>query len=252
MVRDLTSNWGKLDGSIPADQQVDNWVPWTNAGTSHLLRFLQQKNHPTTEKKWSLVSLLTLMSSAWTRAGAVGANTQEPMTYPTGMPQPDGMPTRPDAQTSWKFRREFTWSIVDNTASASQWWDATGWTYSNPKYTGATFAAGTGLDSIVCAVNNFGQDDVVKMAGAGNAYNGYCIRGLRYTTQGWQDVWHATKCVVTFGAPVTTKRDVGASEAIDEKWEVKSECPPFLFFPSSPVGQILAHFDSQSWLRGDQ
>lgn len=190
MVRDLTSNWGKLDDSIPADQQVDNWVPWTDA--------------------------------AWTRAGAVGVNTQEPKTYPTNMPQPDGMPTRPDDQTSWKFRREFTWSIVDNTASASQWWDATGWTYSNPKYTGATYAAGTGLDSILCAVNNFGQDDVVKMAGAGRAYNGYCLRGPRYTTQGWQDVWHVTKCVVTFGAPVTTKRDVGASEATEEKWEVKN------------------------------
>lgn len=174
------------------------------------------------------------------------------MTYPTTMPEPEGMANRPDDMTSWKFRREYAWSIVDNSASAASWWDATGWTYSNPTYNAAAYSAGTGLDSIVCAINNFGQDDVVKMAPTGassRAYNGYCIRGPRYNTQGWQQVWHVTKCNVAFGAPATTKRDGGVGEGFDERWEVKSECPPPLYFsvPARLSHQLSRYLDSQSW-----
>ncbi|KAK3935355.1 hypothetical protein QBC46DRAFT_422792 [Diplogelasinospora grovesii] len=57
--RDLSSNWGRLDPTILADQKFDNWVAWTD--------------------------------SAWTTAGDRNGNTQRPALYPSAMPDPDGM-----------------------------------------------------------------------------------------------------------------------------------------------------------------
>ncbi|KAI0099451.1 hypothetical protein F4814DRAFT_456211 [Daldinia grandis] len=56
--------------------------------------------------------------------------------YLNNQPDPDGMDSRPNSQTSWLFRRNYTWSLVEDTADTSQWWDATGRAFVSGSYTG--------------------------------------------------------------------------------------------------------------------
>ncbi|GAP93031.2 putative chitin- type 1 [Rosellinia necatrix] len=187
MVGDLSTNWGKLDPTldIPEDDRVDNWLNWRTD------------------------------TAAWTTEEAVGANEQRPVKYENRQPEPDGMPDRPNAETSWLFRRNYTWSIVEDTDDAGQWWGATGRAFLGGGYSGPS-----GWDAVLCALNTFGQDDIYKMAAD---YNGYCLRGPQYNTKGWQYVYHAARCKITFGTTTNTKRDVNGSEAVgaDEEWRIK-------------------------------
>ncbi|KAF3058357.1 hypothetical protein GL218_05328 [Daldinia childiae] len=187
MVGDLSTNWGQLDPTLGLDdsQKVDNWLKWRAD------------------------------SDSWTTVKAVGANTQRPVTYPNNQPNPDGMATRPDSQTSWLFRRNYTWSLAEDTADASQWWGATGRAFVTKSYTGPA-----GWDSVLCALNTFGQDNLFKID-VTSGYNGYCLRGPQYTTKGWQYVYHAAQCKITFGT--VTKRSINGSEAVDveDEWGVR-------------------------------
>jgi hypothetical protein len=128
------------------------------------------------------------------------------------MPPPEGMASRPNTQTSWMFRRNYTFSVIDNSAQASQWWDTTGHTFASAGNRGP----GT-PDSIICALNNFGQDDLFQVAGG--KYNGYCLRSDRFTDRnGWPNIFHAGRCKITFGSTSTKKKRAGA-----DAWEVLSE-----------------------------
>ncbi|KAK8050311.1 chitinase A1, partial [Apiospora phragmitis] len=196
MVGDLSTNWGQLDPtlSLPADQKVDNWVKWRAD------------------------------SAKWTTEAGVNANDQRPVTYPNVQPDPDGMAGRPNAQTSWLFRRNYTWSLAEDTADASAWWGAIGApTFANPSYSGPG-----GWDSILCALNTFGQDTLFRIDGTAQ-YNGYCLRGPQYTTKNWQYIYHAARCQITFGAATTKKRGVLENEpvAADDQWHVQGKLISF-------------------------
>ncbi|ETS88166.1 hypothetical protein PFICI_01994 [Pestalotiopsis fici W106-1] len=195
MVGDLSTNWGQLDPTldIKDEDRVDNWFRWR-------------------EDK-----------EIWTAASAQGANEQRAVTYPNRQPDPDGMTTRPNAQTSWLFKRNYTWSLADSTSNANAWWDATSRSFATTSYTGPT-----GWDAVLCALNTFGQDKIYKIGGTKD-YNGYCLRGPQYTTKGWQNVYHAARCKITFGTTTTTttttttKRDINSNDtagAADE-WSVQ-------------------------------
>ncbi|KAI1104572.1 putative bacteriodes thetaiotaomicron symbiotic chitinase [Jackrogersella minutella] len=186
MIGDLSTNWGQLDPTLDLtdSQKVDNWRNWrTDSG------------------------LWTTASTAKTP----GANKQRPVLYPNNQPDPDGMDTRSNAETSWLFRRNYTWSLAEDTADASQWWGATGRSFINKAYTGPA-----GWESVLCAINTFGQDKLFKMVGK-SGYNGYCLRGPTYTTKGWQYVYHAAQCKITFGS--VTKRGITASTG--DEWSVQ-------------------------------
>jgi hypothetical protein len=131
------------------------------------------------------------------------------------MPPPEGMDDQDSPETSWMFRRNYTFSVVDNSAQASQWWDTTGHTFASAGNRGP----GT-PDSIICALNTFGQDDLFRVAGG--SYNGYCLRNERYTDKnGWPNLPRASRCKITFGS-TSTKKKRDATDA----WEVLSEsCP---------------------------
>ncbi|KAI1658123.1 putative bacteriodes thetaiotaomicron symbiotic chitinase [Daldinia decipiens] len=188
IVGDLSTNWGRLDPTLGLDdsQKVDNWRRWradTNWWTT------------ITDKKASV-------------------NQQRPVKYFNVQPKPDGM-DQPEPQTSWLFRRNYTWSLVEDTADASQWWGATGREFVTKSYRGPS-----GWDSVLCALNTFGQDNLFKID-AGSDYNGYCLRGPQYTTKGWQYVYHVARCKITFGT--VTKRGINGSKAAgtEDEWSVR-------------------------------
>jgi hypothetical protein len=133
--------------------------------------------------------------------------------YPNDMPPPEGMSNRQSMKESWMFRRNYTWSVIDNSAQANQWWGTTGHTFATAGYSGPP-----GSDSILCALNTFGQNDVFKLP---SEWNGYCVRNEKYTVRsaGWQNVPRTSRCLITFGSSTTKKR----SEADHEGWEVLSK-----------------------------
>lgn len=134
--------------------------------------------------------------------------------YPDDVPPPEGMPQRPNRQTSWLFRRNYTWFVIDNSAQASQWWDATGHSFTSARNKGPP-----GHDSILCALNTFGQDDLFKFP---PDFNGYCVRNEKYNEGwGWQQVPRTSRCLITFGASTKKKKRDEAND--DDAWEVLSE-----------------------------
>lgn len=105
-------------------------------------------------------------------------------TYDSDQPIPVGFKkaTRPaDVSQSWVFKRNFTFSVTDDGAPASAWWDATSLapTDDGVKLVGA----GIDYNSIICAVNIWGQDDYYQypVNSFGETYNAYCYRDDRGT-----------------------------------------------------------------------
>jgi hypothetical protein len=129
---------------------------------------------------------------------------------------------RTNEYVSWMFRRNYTWSIIDNSAQASQWWGVTGREFNNKKY-----KPRPGHDAILCALNTFGQDDLFRMP----KYNGYCLQATTHVSYHWPAIPQIGRCLITFAPPTTTtttKRSDG-SEYYDG-WEVLSKwlCPESL------------------------
>ncbi|KAL2116052.1 hypothetical protein VTJ04DRAFT_10307 [Mycothermus thermophilus] len=183
LVSNLVSNWGKLDPTIPNDKKKDNWVEWKTP-------------------------------RPWTSQTRLGDNENRPVTYPNRMPPPEGMVGRTDEYVSWMFRRNYTWSIIDNSAQSSQWWGVTGREFNNKKY-----KPRPGHDAILCALNTFGQDDLFRMP----KYNGYCLQAGTHVSYHWPAIPQIGRCLITFAPPTTTtttKRSDG-SEYYDG-WEVLS------------------------------
>lgn len=175
-----------------------------------------------------LTSITTLRCSAWSTNNKLGVNEQRAVTYLKRMPPPEGMKNRPDEYTPWLFRRNYTWSIVDNGDQASSWGDSPETrSFKDPKYNKPKNVGPSGFPRVLCALNTFGQDDLYRIP-----YNGYCLRGPKFTDgNGWQDVWHAAKCILDLSTGATpassqssTKRDATGD------WEVLSKCFTLLRF----------------------
>ncbi|KAK9422564.1 putative chitinase [Seiridium unicorne] len=183
----LQSNWGRMDPDIALDDQEDNWVRWDD--------------------------------NAWTTAGDHNGNEQKAMSYPQAMPPPDGMTSRPDEMTSWFYRRSYTWSYIEGSAQASQWWGVT----SDNVVDGGNAIAG--FDAIVCALNHFDQDTIYKLpvSAAGSTYNGYCLKNVDlYTLRGWQNIRPIARCRINFGDGGTTKRGENGYIRREDAWRIES------------------------------
>lgn len=114
LVRGLSTNWGRLDPTVAEDEKLDNWVQWDNG----------------------------IVGDTWTTDGSLGANPpadskthQRMVEYPDEQPPPDATADRASNRHSWLFRRNYTVSIQDNSAAASSWWDASGRSFANARYT---------------------------------------------------------------------------------------------------------------------
>lgn len=72
------------------------------------------------------------------------------------------------------------------------------------------------MDSILCAINHFGQDEVYKLP---RGYNGLCRRDNGDRIKGWDIKFNMARCNVTFAPSVgNTKRSIGTLGG----WEVES------------------------------
>ncbi|KAL1835649.1 hypothetical protein VTJ49DRAFT_6294 [Mycothermus thermophilus] len=186
MVNMLETNWGRLDPTIPEKDKKDYWVPWPDAKSNH----------------------------AWDTAGfKVGDSEQRLVAYPQDMPPPQKIGyNRPSNKFSWMFRRNYTWSVIDNSAQASQWWGATSRQFTSPGNTGPA-----GHQYILCALNTFGQDNLFRI-GSSYKHNGYCVRDQLYHERlGWPNVPRTSRCKITFGAATKKRRSDGMEY---DDWEV--------------------------------
>ncbi|KAL6228777.1 hypothetical protein BDW75DRAFT_131550 [Aspergillus navahoensis] len=174
----MKSNWAKLDPELDAQHpRKEYWVAWG--------------------------------ATAWTSQGEYGPENskyeQRLKEYDTEQPPPDKVQTRPNTKYSWAFKRDYKISwMQQDTISSTDWWDSTGW-----KYQGSTYKAPRGADSILCAVNTFGQDDVYRYATLDKAetksFNGYCFyEESEATNYNWAMKGGVTPCLVDFAAPSTS------------------------------------------------
>ncbi|KAL4861163.1 hypothetical protein BDV12DRAFT_204279 [Aspergillus spectabilis] len=158
---------------------------------------------------------------AWVLPGEHGPKGSEYLQrekeYPTKQPPPDGMPTRKNNRISWVFKHDYVTSwLSQGSYSSSDWWDATNWNYANRAKYGPNSG---GADSVICAVNNFGQNNVYKYPkvkidskGTEMEWNGYCYtptssaKNYNFAQRG-----SYAPCKVEFTAPsssgATTKRE---------------------------------------------
>lgn len=102
----------------------------------------------------------------------------------------------------------------------TDWWDPTWW-----KCQGSSYKAPRGADSILCAVNNFGQDNVYQYATLAKAetkaFNGYCFyEESSATNYNWAIKGGVTPCLVDIAPPSTS----GSSAKRD--WVVTSRSSP--------------------------
>lgn len=129
--------------------------------------------------------------------------------YPAKMPVPDGMPRRTNAHTSWVFRRNYTWSAVDGAAGSNRAWQAT----TNHSVEAGRSGEARGWDSVLCAMDTFGQERVYRWK---EGYNGYCLRGQGVDLDGFQRVHRVARCRVTFAK----------SKSPSNVWDVKGKSLP--------------------------
>ncbi|PHH75535.1 hypothetical protein CDD82_4400 [Ophiocordyceps australis] len=157
LMKNIETNWGQLDPVPPKKGRVDEWVSWKN-------------------------------TKRWTSPGKPGPNRQRRARYPEPTAPPDGMKTRPNAYTSWHFRRNYTWSAVHGSQKAKAWWSASGVQV-------ADSAAKTSWTSVLCAVNTFGQDNVYRWR---QHYNAYCVSARQTRAFGFWNVPRVVRCKVMF------------------------------------------------------
>jgi hypothetical protein len=177
-----------LDPDPPGGERKDNWVQWED-------------------------------SKKWTTAGdhqgqGDGTNKQGLVPYGHKMPLPDGINSEDDREneeTSWVFRRNYTWSFISDGNNSNSWWSGTSWAYKNSRYANKPYNPPPGLGNIICAFNTFGQDKVFGYVDEG--YNGMCLRGKkRIDIGGFGEVWSAARCKITFASPTT-----------EDAWKVERE-----------------------------
>lgn len=95
------------------------------------------------------------------------------------------------------FRRNYTFSIVDDGAPSSAWWDATAKAFNNPS--GKKFSSPNDYASIICAVNTFDQSTYYKepKQGGSPAFNALCEtdkkRTRKYKPKYYRATWENQK-----------------------------------------------------------
>ncbi|PFH61273.1 hypothetical protein XA68_17786 [Ophiocordyceps unilateralis] len=158
LLQNLVSNWAEMEPIHGNKRRTSNWVSWIDP------------------KKW-------------TTANKHGTIEQRATKYPNAMPLPDGMPRRSTVRTSWVFRRNYTWSTIDNATDPRKWWDAKNYSFV------ASPEKPSGWDSILCALNTFGQNSVYRLNGG---YNAICLRNSSYNADGFQGIRRVAPCLITF------------------------------------------------------
>ncbi|KAI8153671.1 hypothetical protein K4K49_008338 [Colletotrichum sp. SAR 10_70] len=125
MMNSMTQNVGKMDPETDPDDRDDLWIGWFQGSNTDF----------------------------WYTHKTVDGVTQGWSSYEENQPVPVGYNPGQPANKSWTFKRNYTFSVIDDGSQASNWWDATGRQFVTN--TGYTFRNPTGYSSVICAVNIF-------------------------------------------------------------------------------------------------
>lgn len=137
---------------------------------------------------------------------------------------------------SWAFKRDYetSWLMAGKSLTAADWWNANTPTWYKPNYEGPLT-----MDSVLCAVNHFNQDNTYKLPGTKvrqdgtptgeqKEYNAFCKRtddnGI--SPSAWNIPYNMGFCLIRFqnsgsNGSDTPKRDVGSWG----EWEIESMRP---------------------------
>ncbi|KGO37509.1 hypothetical protein PEX1_029170 [Penicillium expansum] len=135
---------------------------------------------------------------------------------------------------SWAFKRDYetSWINAQTPLTPADWSNANPPTWDKPNYEGPLT-----MDSVLCAINHFNQDDVYKLPGVKvesdgkpigkqKEYNALCKRtkgsGIRHA-EAWGIDYVMARCLIRFqnsasGSSSTSKRDTQEWDA----WKVES------------------------------
>lgn len=146
---------------------------------------------------------------------------------------------------SWAFKRDYetSWINAQTPLTPADWSNANPPTWDKPNYEGPLT-----MDSVLCAINHFNQDDVYKLPGVKvesdgkpigkqKEYNALCKRtkgsGIRHA-EAWGIDYVMARCLIRFqnsasGSSSTSKRDTQEWDA----WKVESMWTSKEFFSST-------------------
>ncbi|GAB1317704.1 hypothetical protein MFIFM68171_07914 [Madurella fahalii] len=135
-------------------------------------------------------------------------------TYDNRQPIPVGFDEKTWARsdrTSWVFKRNFTFDVINDGASGNSWWDATARDATDGKT--LKHPATNNFQSIVCAVNIFGQTDYFMYpVSGGKRWNAYCYSGKKRRLHEWDDQYGLSRCWVEFGIQHNVKRSLAGDD----------------------------------------
>ncbi|KAJ5194865.1 uncharacterized protein N7498_008303 [Penicillium cinerascens] len=209
MMGEFTSNWKQLDPEPRSDSEMRNyWVPWR--------------------------------STYWETAGDFPSGTayakkyqQQLQDYGEPMPPPDGGIQNGNNQVSWAFKRDYetSWIQPQSSLTSADWWGA-----NKPSMYTPTSVGPLDMDSILCAVNHFNQEDVYKLPGravnsdgtdqgAQKPYNAYCKKtsGSGIKPDGWTVQYNVARCLVRFANSQSSSSGASKRDAQTwNGWEIES------------------------------
>ncbi|KAI8276438.1 hypothetical protein K4K59_009788 [Colletotrichum sp. SAR11_240] len=173
-------NVGKMDPETDPDDRDDLWIGWFQGSNTDF---------------WYTQKTVDGVTQGW-------SSYEENQPVPVGY-DPVNWSGQP-ADKSWTFKRNYTFSVIDDGSQARNWWDTTGKQFTTN--TGYTFRNPNGHSSVICA---------------GNAaeFNGLYYRGNSYAANGWPGSSRYSRCKVHFGAAVT-KRSEGDAAGERDEWEI--------------------------------
>ncbi|KAI8228514.1 hypothetical protein K4K54_002151 [Colletotrichum sp. SAR 10_86] len=122
-------NVGKMDPETDPDDRDDLWIGWFQGSNTDF---------------WYTKKTVDGVTQGW-------SSYEENQPVPVGF-DPVNWSGQP-ADKSWTFKRNYTFSVIDDGSQARNWWDTTGKQFTtNTSY---TFRNPNGYSSVICAVNIF-------------------------------------------------------------------------------------------------
>lgn len=140
---------------------------------------------------------------------------------------------------SWAFKRDYetSWLRPGRSLTPEDWWNGNNPKFQDPKYEGPLI-----MDSVLCSVNHFNQDDTYKIPGlvrpdgmpksAKKEHNALCKRidGKGMDPPAWNIGYNMGRCLIRFQNSGSSSSGTSKRGAKWGEWEVES----VWFFPRFP------------------
>jgi hypothetical protein len=130
-----------------------------------------------------------------------------------------------NTKMSWAFKRDYetSWLMPGKSLTSADWWNANKPTWYKTSYDGPLT-----MDSVLCAVNHFNQDNTYKLPGTKvtssgkilgeqKEYNAFCKRtnSIGMSPSAWNIEYNMAYCLIRFQDSGSSSSDTSKR---DEKW----------------------------------